>query len=99
MELFSSVFQGWISGSLPHLELYLNWCNLVWEDSWWWLQGALVAFAWKWKFFLPVCEFTRRKPQRLQTRALPELKNLEVVFIVLKIGESAKIGGLHQNAE
>lgn len=31
--------------------------------------------------------------------ALPELQILEVVFIVLKIGESAKRGVLLQNAE
>lgn len=50
-------------------------------------------------FASSLCECTRKKSQSLQKCALPGLQNLEVVFIVLKIEESAKIGVLHQNTE
>lgn len=40
-----------------------------------------------------------KKITKLAKRALPKLQILEVVFIVLKIRESAKIGVLLQNAE
>lgn len=64
------------------------------------IVGSFSSLCLKTKVFAPsLCECTRKKSQSLQKYALSELQNLEVVFIVLKIGESAKIGVLDQNAE
>lgn len=62
--------------------------------------GSFSSFCLKMKLLAPsLCECTRKKITKLAKRALPKLQILEVVFIVLKIRESAKIGVLLQNAE
>lgn len=56
------------------------------------IVGSFSSFCLKIKVFAPgLCECTRKKSQSLQKCVLPGLQTLEVVFIVLKIGESAKI--------
>lgn len=58
------------------------------------IVGSFSSLCLKMEVFAPsLCECARKKKsQSLQKCALLELQNLEVVFIVLKIGESAKIG-------
>lgn len=64
------------------------------------IAGSFGSLCLKMEVFSPsLCECTRKKPQSLQKCTLPELQNLKVIFIVLKIEESVKIGVLHQNPE
>lgn len=62
--------------------------------------GSFSSFCLKMNFWLPVyVNVLEKKIMKFAKCALPELQILEVVFIVLKIGESAKRGVLLQNAE
>lgn len=62
--------------------------------------GSFSSFCLKMNFWLPVyVNVLEKKIAKFAKCALPELQILEVVFIVLKIGESAKRGVLLQNAE